>query len=213
MFHTPTKIRQNQLHQQIITFGWISVLWLGTQCCFYRVLTVHVTLLFFLLNLSFRFIRTRKPSIMIQNRTLTAFRNTKAIISAPLYFPIHHNHSHMDPSIMVAAQALQFLRTIYAVLQNTEHTALASGVASVHLNSQPGERHPQWTECCRLVPINALRPVVFWKWQCIWCAPSNPLAWLYMPLCRSWVLPGVTLSRGESSPDISKNLRLMSGCF
>jgi len=49
------------------------------------------------------------------------------------------------------------------------------GVASVHLKSQPGERHAQWTEYCRLVQMNAVRPaVIFRKWQCAWCAPGTP---------------------------------------
>ena len=106
-------------------------------------------------------------------------KHTKPIISAPLYFPIHHNHSHMCPSIMIAVCRSAGIspNSLHRAADHRTYwrwTACASVIASVHFNSQPGERHPQWTECCRLVQISAIRPVMFWKCHCIWCAPSTP---------------------------------------
>ena len=79
-------------------------------------------------------------------------------------------------------------------------------VAIVHLNSQPGERHRQWTECCRLISSSASDSVSG-------VPQVHPLALSYMHLCKSRVLPDVALSWGESSPDISKNIRLKSQVF
>jgi len=76
-------------------------------------------------------------------------KHTKPITSAPLYFPTHHTQppTHYDCSVCrIVVQA--FVRTLSVLPRNTEHIACASGVASVHLDSRPGERHPQWTECC-----------------------------------------------------------------
>lgn len=47
MFQTPTKIRENLLHQQFITFDWINVALIGVlSMALIGVLNVNVILLF-----------------------------------------------------------------------------------------------------------------------------------------------------------------------
>jgi len=59
MFHTPTKICQNQLRQQFITFDWINVALIGVlNVALIGVLNVHVISLFYYVPHLYKFLHT-----------------------------------------------------------------------------------------------------------------------------------------------------------
>lgn len=156
--------------------GYSIRLWSGYSMCMLSFCSF--------INLSFKFIHTWKPSIVIQNTTLTAFRNTQNPSFQPHFiFPyITTTHTWTDPSIMIGVccsagispnslrRAAEY-RTYRTVSRLPVQVVLsvsiwtASQVRGTHSGQSAVERHKSM--------LFGLAAVMVWKWQCIWCAPST----------------------------------------